>query len=52
MLTQRTPSLLQARNSQGDFADYLIRDIAIDEGCEKVATFDQALLDDSEFIAP
>ncbi len=46
-------SALQSyRDSQGDFADYLIRDIAIDEGCEKVATFDQDLLDDSEFIAP
>lgn len=46
-------SALQSyRHGEGDFADYLIRDIALDEGCEEVATFDRALLDDSEFIAP
>jgi len=35
---------------RGDFADYLIREQAIEDECEAVATFDRALLKESGFI--
>ena len=37
---------------RGDFADYVIRESARTAGCEKVATFDRALLKEPGFIAP
>lgn len=37
---------------KGEFADYLIRESARAAGCEKVATFDRALLKEGGFIAP
>ena len=37
---------------QGDFADYLIRERARSAGCEKVLTFDRALLKEEGFSAP
>jgi predicted nucleic-acid-binding protein len=40
------------RDSKGDFADYLIREVARDAGCTEVATFDRALLRDGGFVSP
>lgn len=40
------------RNAAGDFADYLIRELARDAGCDAVATFDADLLSDDGFIEP
>lgn len=37
---------------RGDFPDYLIRGRARDAGCDRVATFDQALLRENGFVAP
>jgi predicted nucleic-acid-binding protein len=37
---------------RGDFADYLIRELARAEGCEAVVTFDRVLLRDEGFRAP
>ncbi|MFN2240312.1 MAG: PIN domain-containing protein [Thermoanaerobaculia bacterium] len=37
---------------KGDFADYLIAERAMAEGCTKVFTFDRALHSDSRFEAP
>ena len=37
---------------KGDFADYLIRERSAARGCERVATFDKALLKDAGFFAP
>lgn len=37
---------------KGDFADYLIGARAVVRGCEKVATFDKALLGEPEFFSP
>jgi len=34
------------------FADYLIAGEAAAVGCEQAATFDRALLEESEFFAP
>jgi predicted nucleic-acid-binding protein len=39
-------------SGQGDFADYLISQVAKANGCEAVATFDRALLKESGFIEP
>lgn len=36
----------------GDFADYVIREEARVAGCDRVATFDRALLDEAHFVAP
>ncbi len=51
------PSLLHRavddyRSSRGDFADFLIRELARSHGCSTVATFDQALLDHDDFVEP
>jgi predicted nucleic-acid-binding protein len=40
------------RDSKGDFADYLIREVAREAGCTEVATFDRALLRDDGFVSP
>jgi predicted nucleic-acid-binding protein len=37
---------------KGDFADYVIREQARAAGCERVATFDRALLKEEHFAAP
>ena len=37
---------------RGDFADYLIREQARAAGCDRVATFDRALLVEDDFEAP
>ena len=37
---------------RGDFADYLIREEARAEGCDAVATFDRALLEEDGFRTP
>ncbi|HET7273602.1 MAG TPA: type II toxin-antitoxin system VapC family toxin [Longimicrobiaceae bacterium] len=39
-------------NGRGDFADYLIREEARGMGCKTVATFDRALLSESDFDEP
>ncbi len=39
-------------SGRGDFADYIIREQARAAGCEKVATFDRALLADRDFTEP
>lgn len=36
----------------GDLADYLIGERCLDRGCERVATFDEALLGEAGFFAP
>lgn len=40
------------RDVAGDFADYLIREIAHDAGCDAIATFDADLLSEDGFIEP
>jgi predicted nucleic-acid-binding protein len=37
---------------RGDFADYVIREQAMEAGCTSVATFDRALLKESGFARP
>lgn len=37
---------------RGDFADYVIRERALAEGCEAVVTFDRALHGEPGFVAP
>jgi len=37
---------------RGDFADYVIREQALAAGCDRVATFDRALLREAGFTAP
>ena len=37
---------------RGDFADYLIREQGRAAGCERVATFDRALLKEDGFFSP
>ncbi len=36
----------------GDFSDYLIRELGRDFGCDRVATFDKALLAEPGFFSP
>ena len=36
----------------GDFADYVIREVATAAGCDQIATFDKALLNAPEFFSP
>ena len=51
--TERLRRALAAYTSgRGGFADYLIREAALEEGCESVATFDRALLREVGFIHP
>jgi predicted nucleic-acid-binding protein len=49
-------ALVRALNAyergRGDFADYLIREQARRAGCDGVATFDKALLNEPAFLAP
>ena len=35
---------------RGDFADFVIRELALQAGCEAVATFDRALLREAGFV--
>jgi predicted nucleic-acid-binding protein len=48
--------LLQAlrafERGKGDFSDYVIREHARSAGCEKIATFDDALLGETGFTKP
>jgi predicted nucleic-acid-binding protein len=37
---------------KGDFADYVIREVATAAGCDRIATFDKALLGEPEFFRP
>ena len=37
---------------KGDFADYVIRELATAAGCDRIATFDKALLGEPEFFSP
>jgi predicted nucleic-acid-binding protein len=39
-------------HGKGDFADYVIREEARAAGCERIATFDRALLKEELFVAP
>lgn len=39
-------------SGKGDYADYLIREHARAQGCEKVATLDRVLLKEKDFTAP
>jgi predicted nucleic-acid-binding protein len=49
-------ALVRALNAyergRADFADYLIREQARRAGCDSVATFDKALLNEPAFLAP
>jgi predicted nucleic-acid-binding protein len=36
----------------GDFSDYVGRELALQAGCESVATFDRALLREAGFVRP
>jgi predicted nucleic-acid-binding protein len=38
-------------HGKGDFADYVIREQARAAGCERIATFDRALLEEELFVA-
>ncbi len=35
---------------RGDFADYVIREAALEAGCDAIATFDEVLLDEASFV--
>lgn len=37
---------------KGDFADSVIRELATAAGCDRIATFDKALLNGPEFFSP
>ncbi len=51
--TDRLARALAAyRHGKGDFADYLIRELARAAGADTVATFDRALLKDEGFVSP
>ena len=51
--TDRLARSLEAyRNGKGDFADYLIRELAREAGAETVATFDKSLLKEPGFSKP
>ncbi len=39
-------------SGKGDFADYVIREHAMAAGCDQIATFDRALLNEPGFIRP
>lgn len=39
-------------SGRGDLADYLIREHTLAAGCDRVVTFDKALLEDAGFAAP
>ena len=45
-------ALARHEAGKGDFADYLIGGRAVARGCEKIATFDKALLGEPEFFSP
>ncbi|REJ75144.1 MAG: PIN domain-containing protein [Acidobacteria bacterium] len=38
------------RAGKGNFADYLVREDAVEAGCSQLATFDGALLNEAEFF--
>ncbi|MBM3330148.1 MAG: type II toxin-antitoxin system VapC family toxin [Calditrichaeota bacterium] len=40
------------RNGRGGFADYLLREQALDAGCRAIATFDRRLLQEDLFFSP
>jgi predicted nucleic-acid-binding protein len=51
--TDRLARSLEAyRNGKGDFADYLIRELARAAGADTVATFDRSLLKEAGFSKP
>jgi predicted nucleic-acid-binding protein len=39
-------------SGKGDFSDYLIREMALGAGCDRIATFDKALLAEPSFFCP
>ncbi|MBN1947937.1 MAG: type II toxin-antitoxin system VapC family toxin [Bradymonadales bacterium] len=45
-------ALAAYESKRGDFADYLISEQAAAAGCEQVATFDRALLEEDGFFEP
>lgn len=45
-------ALAEFEDGKGDFADYLIRARSAARWCERVATFDKALLKEAGFVAP
>jgi predicted nucleic-acid-binding protein len=45
-------ALARYDSGPGDLADYLIGERCRDRGCERVATFDEALHGEGEFFAP
>ena len=45
-------ALARHEAGKGDFADYLIGGRAVARGCQRVATFDRALLSEPEFFSP
>ena len=51
--TDRLTRALKAFDAgKGDFADYLIREHALAAGCDRVMTFDRAVLREPGFMAP
>jgi len=56
MSFQNTTGLRNAitayKSGRGDFADYLIRERGVENGCQMVVTFDKALLNEPGFIEP
>jgi len=45
-------ALVAYARGRGDFADYVVREIARDAGCEAVATFDRTILKEPGFVRP
>lgn len=45
-------ALASYQSKKGDFSDYLIREHALRGKCERIATFDKALLGDASFFSP
>jgi predicted nucleic-acid-binding protein len=45
-------ALAAYEEGRGDFADFMIRDVAEEAGCDSVATFDRELVDQSGFVEP
>ncbi len=50
--TRAHRALIAYHHGRGDFADYFIRTVAEDAGCEAVLTFDEALLSERGFTRP
>ena len=46
------PAVDAFAGGKGDFADYMIREVATAAGCDRIATFDKALLKEADFFSP